>query len=99
VGLVTLVLPADACTPDRNRDLSLFQPLPLLHALQRGLCLVDPQIMIRVCVDANVGLGRLGRARRRGCRRHDDGRTHDKEEEDEYDDDDDDEDEKKDRKD
>lgn len=52
-------LPADACAPDRNGDLTLPKLLALLDALQRRSGLADPQVMLWVGEDANVGLGRL----------------------------------------
>ncbi len=51
-------LPADARAPDGDGDLSLPELLPILNALQRRRGLADPQVMLWVCEDANVGLGR-----------------------------------------
>ena len=61
---MTTNVPADARTPYGNRDLPGKQPLALLDALQARFGAVDPEVVLRVGVDADVGLGSLDLGRR-----------------------------------
>ncbi len=51
-------LPADAGASDRDGHVSFLELLSLLDALESRSSLAYPQVMLRVCEDANVGLGR-----------------------------------------
>ena len=62
-------LPADASASDRNSNLSLFELIAFLYALERWRSFAYPQIMVGVREDANVDFGR-GNG---DCRAHDDG--------------------------
>lgn len=53
-------LPANASAPHVNSDLALLELLALLDALEGGRSLTDPQIVLRVGENTNVGLGSGG---------------------------------------
>ena len=53
-------LPADACAPDGNCDLTFFETLAVLDLLQARACLIYPKVMAGVCEDANVGFCDFG---------------------------------------
>lgn len=55
----TTDLPANTRALDGDSDFAVLQGVALGEALDRGLGLVDPEIMVGVGEDTNVGLGGL----------------------------------------
>lgn len=49
-------IPANSCAADLDSNFSRVQSLSTLDILERGLRFSDPEVMVGVCEDTDVGL-------------------------------------------
>ena len=61
-GVFKVNLPADAGALDANGNFAMFEAFSSLHALKTRLRLANEEIVGRVGVDADIGLGDGGSA-------------------------------------